>query len=118
MAFLRLQSVEAQDQGFHVPIRRRHHLGILLPGRAHGLIAAYSLLDGIGRQRNLLGVGQCAADLRHGPMAGEAGTVPSTEQVPTELSPLQGQRGFLSRASGLWMCRTLAVPAAWLVVPP
>jgi hypothetical protein len=40
MAFLRLQSVDAQDQGFHVPIRRRHHLGILLPGREHGLIAA------------------------------------------------------------------------------
>jgi hypothetical protein len=39
MAFLQLQSINAQDQGFHVPIRRRHHLGVLLPGREYGLIA-------------------------------------------------------------------------------
>jgi len=39
MTLLRLQSSQAQDQGFHVPIRRRHHLRVLLSGREHSLIA-------------------------------------------------------------------------------
>jgi hypothetical protein len=40
MAFLRLQAIDAQDESGHGPIRRRHPLRILLPGREHGLIAA------------------------------------------------------------------------------
>jgi hypothetical protein len=92
-----------------VPIRRRHHLGGLLPGREQGLIAAYSILDGIRRQRHLLGVGPCTAELRHGSMAGEAAMAPPAAHVPADEPPRQRQGGFRVWAARLGMRGAMAV---------
>jgi len=111
MALLRLQAIDAQAQGFRVPIRRRHHRGGLLPGRAHGLRAADSILDGIGRQWHLRGVGQFAAALRHGPMAGEAAMAHPAEHVPADEPPRQRYDGFCVGAARFGMRRAMAVRA-------
>jgi hypothetical protein len=115
-AFLRLQAVDAQDPGGHVP-RRRHHLGSLRPGREQGWLAADSLRDGSGRQWHRRGVGQCAAELRHGPMAGEAAMAHPTAHVPTDEPPRQRQGGFRVGATRLGLRGTMAVGAVGSCAP-
>ena len=57
VAFLRLESIDAQDHGIHVGIRGRELIGIVLASGQHLLVAMDVALDRIVRQANLVRIG-------------------------------------------------------------